>query len=402
MRGLRSGSRQVGRGVETRARIRCTQHRLLHVAQRLRQRRPGQQLLVAGEEGDRASRFAAIGVVFRLRQRRGQVEREQPRAIRRLQRDHVRDRGLAAGSGDAAILRAARGPPAAVETRQHRAAPIAFARRRRRPFEVDAKRDVIRQRQLADLPRLHRVGQSRLRRVVRRQSPERRGKPWEKHEQQNRDRQPLQDHDAAAPHGGRATPRRRAFFRAIGQRIERRADQHHGRQHGQRRQQRLPVEKWRDQQEAGQAYEQRAIPIRAGLQELDGDEYVQERDGRVAARQVSVRRAHGERSRHREQHERPRGNARRRRQRSLAIPAQYQQAQDDQQHAGRGRPDGQVRRLRQLRQQQQRAEPAYLRGRQQLLFLPVRARRAPTEAKGVRKAHARSSRGNNASAVSAL
>ena len=107
---------------------------------------------------------------------------------------------------------------------------------------------------------------------------------------------------------------------APGQRIERRADQHHGRQHGQRGQQRLPVEERRDQQEARQADEQRAVANGAGLQELDGDQDVQEGDRRVAARQVSVRRAHGERRGDGEQHERPRRNARRRRLRPLPVP----------------------------------------------------------------------------------
>ena len=66
------------------------------------------------------------------------------------------------------------------------------------------------------------------------------------------------------------------------------ADQEHRRHCGERRQQRLAVEERRDDEEARQADEQRAIARVARLEELDGDEHVQERDAGLAAEEVSV------------------------------------------------------------------------------------------------------------------
>ncbi len=359
------------------------EQRELRVAAHLADRPAGDELLVRGEDdiGDRAR-------VGEARQRRRQLEREQPRALVGLERDRVRD-ALARVRDERAFGTREGGRPAApVEARHHGTAPVAQGRRRRGTVEVGAQRHRVLLRELRDHARRHRVGQPGGGARGLRQAPQRHGEARKQDEQQCRERQPLHDQlarrDERATRGGGGS-RCRAARR---QRGERPAEGEHRRRRGGECEGRLPEQERRHHQECGDTEHQRAVARRARLEELDAREHEQERDRRVAPDQVAVRGPHQERGDHREEQQCPRRDAGRGGTGPRAVARGEAHAHHDQRHAEHDDPQRQAERVRQLGADEQEAQPANLQRRQHVDVAPSGG---PSEQRPCPRRHRRAS-----------
>ena len=206
---------QVVGGVARHRQHAALQHRALRVAHRLVDRRPREELLVVGEEGDVAAYAGDVVLARRARQRRGVLEREQPELAVRLERHRVVDDRSFAASEVSRLHAVRRAPFAAVEAREHRPAPVTVAGIRWLPTEGDAKRHRIRARELADRTGRHAVRKTGARPGVCGRSPERTGEAWKQEEQQRRERNALQQSgDRAQRAGCRSGPGRRRGARS--------------------------------------------------------------------------------------------------------------------------------------------------------------------------------------------
>ena len=350
----------------------------MRVTDRLHDRCVGEQLLVVGEYGDASQRPDGRGDVLdrRPRQTRGVLQREQPRTVVRFHRDGVLDRAARVGREPSPANPRQRAPFEPVEARQDRPAPVALRRRRWPTDEIDAEGHRVGQRQLADRPRRHAVGQTSARCRVGGSAPQRARESRKQDEQERGQRNALQEHARRRKQRRPPGDSRRGRF---AQRSECAAEHKHHRQCHDCRADRLTVEELRQRDEKRKACEQAAVTRASRFDELDADQRVQERHAGIAGEKIAEAHPDADPDHQREQRQEPR--------RQRAVGGQ-QQPGDDQARPECGDPGGQVRPQRQLRDKDERSEPEELRARE-------------WRGRGGREDHGALSRGKSASAVSA-
>jgi hypothetical protein len=107
------------------------------------------------------------------------------------------------------------------------------------------------------------------------------------------------------------------------------ADQQHRGRRAERSEQRLTVEEWRNEQEAGETHEHRAVAGIARLEEFDTDEHEQESDARVTAEEIPERPGDRDAREQCEQRERPRRDPCRYGGLPRSIPPEQHESQPD-------------------------------------------------------------------------
>ena len=204
----------------------------------------------------------------------GEVEREDPGPVVRLERDLVVD-GCA--SPRDRLLREAlcpRATPAAsVELVQHRAAPVSLRRRRDRTIEPHAKRHRARHAQVRYVAQHDLVVEACARRLPGLDAPERTRQAREQQEQQDRERHRRPDEPSRAAQQLRRRPARCAPMHPVqgggGQQCARK-------QHRQLRQA-LVAQQDRVEQEIADEHQHRQVTLVARLEELDRGHHREER-----------------------------------------------------------------------------------------------------------------------------
>ena len=244
-------------------------------------------------------------------------------------------------------------------------------------MEVDAERHLIRQREFADQPRCHAIGKTRTGGVVRGHAPKRARNPGKEQKQHGGDGDPLREHperdpQRCAPAAGHG--RHRGRPREHLQRGAQEDDGGNGRGRGE---QRLAVEERRDDQQAREAHDQGSVARPARLEVLDADQHEQEGDAGIAADEIAHRLADRQGGDEREDAEHPGPDDLGRRARPPGGARDEHETQADERYAEDGNPRRHEHQHRQLRGQQQRAQPPDLargqrvvawRGRRPALF----------------------------------
>ena len=224
------------------------------------------------------------------RQRAWHVERKQPAPVMRLDRDAVTYRFRATLQEDAVNQRAhRRGPCAAVEIQQHRAAPVELVGQGNSAGKFGAQRYLLRKHQFVDTARAHAVRQAGdAGESVGGHAPQRPLHPRKQHKKYHHQRRRLRQH-----HGGgsqlmtrlRARVRRRV---CVVQADHRGGDEPHAGQQVNRRRNRLRIKEIGNHQKITDKRQHHAVAVTAGFQQFEGEHQHQQRDACVAAKQGAV------------------------------------------------------------------------------------------------------------------
>ena len=234
--------------------------------------------------------LAVVEVTRPVRDARRGLQREQPVAVVRLDQHRVLvTRAVAPGWRQIGEPGRSQAPGMAVEVPQHRAAPVERTAARRIARELDAERDRIRERQLRQASRCHRVREPADAGIgVLRQAPERPLDAGKQHEQHQRGRHRLPEQQPRRAQVG-------ARCAARGGEADQREDAGGDRgAHAERGRDRLRVQEIGDGEEPGQEHDRRRIALVARFEQLQAGEQHQQHDPRRAPEQGAELEPHSE------------------------------------------------------------------------------------------------------------